>query len=278
MSPRNIRLACLVDNAVLLHSSYWGEHGLAFLIEVESRRVLFDTGASGAVLLHNLDAAAVAPETISALALSHAHPDHTGGLPALLERRPGLPIYAHPDLLRERFTRREGQVKAKGLPLTPQTLRRQADLRLSTERQLILPGVWTTGEISERPEPEGRSPHHLVRQGDRWAPDLYLDDMALVLESSQGLILVCGCCHAGLLNTLLHTRRVFGEAPLAVAGGLHLVNSDEAHLRHLLEQLRRLGPPVLYPNHCTGRAAYVALVQAFGDRVTACPAGTVLDL
>jgi 7,8-dihydropterin-6-yl-methyl-4-(beta-D-ribofuranosyl)aminobenzene 5'-phosphate synthase len=161
--------------------------------------------------------------------------------------------------------------------LAPQTLHQQADLRLSTERQLILPGIWTTGEISQRPEPEGRSPHHLVRQGDRWASDPYQDDMALVLESSQGLILVCGCCHAGLLNTLFHARRVFGEDLAAVAGGLHLVNADEARIRHLLEQLRWLGPPVLYPNHCTGQAAYVALAEAFGDGVTPCPAGTVLD-
>jgi len=57
-----------------------------------------------------------------------------------------------------------------------------------------------------------------------------------------------------------------------------LVNSNEAHMRHLLEQLRQLGPPALYPNHCTGQAAYVALAQAFGDRVAPCPAGTVLDL
>jgi 7,8-dihydropterin-6-yl-methyl-4-(beta-D-ribofuranosyl)aminobenzene 5'-phosphate synthase len=169
-------------------------------------------------------------------------------------------------------------VKPKGLPLAPETLRQQADLRLSTERQMILPGVWTTGEISQRREPEGRSPHHLVRQGDGWVPDPYRDDMALVLESSQGLILVCGCCHAGLLNTLFHARRVFGESPAVVVGGLHLINVNEARISHLLEQLRRLGSPVLYPNHCTGQVAYVALAQAFGDRVTPCPAGTVLEL
>lgn len=272
-----MKITCLVDNAVLPHSAFWGEHGLAFLIEVEDGRVLFDTGASGAVLLHNLEVAGIAPESVSALALSHAHPDHTGGLPAFLERRPGLPVYAHPDLPRERFSRREGRVKPKGLSLAFEVLGQQANLRLSAEPQEILPGVWTSGEISERPEPEGRSPHHLVRQGDEWAPDPYRDDMALILEGSQGLALVCGCCHAGLLNTLLHVRQTFGREPVAVLGGTHLIAADEAHMRRLVEMLRRSGPLALYPNHCTGQAAYVALAQAFGDRVTPCPAGTVLQ-
>lgn len=271
-----LKMTCLVDNAAEPHSAFWAEHGLAFLIEGADGRVLFDTGASGTVLLHNMEVAGIAPESISALALSHSHPDHTGGLPAFLGRRPGLPLYAHPALLRERFSRREGRVEPKGLPLAPDALRRQADLRLSSEPQEILPGIWTSGEISERPEPEGRSPHHLVRQGDEWVPDPYRDDMALVLEGSQGLVLICGCCHAGLLNTLLHVRRVFGREPVAVAGGMHLVGADEAHMHRLVEMLQHLGPPALYPNHCTGQAAYATLARAFGDRVAPCPAGAVL--
>jgi len=266
-----MKLTCLVDNAVQPHSASWGEHGLAFLIESEEGWLLFDTGASGAVLLHNLEVAEVAPRSISALVLSHSHWDHTGGLSALLERVPGLPIYAHPDLVRERFSRRGGEVQAKGLPLALEAL------RLSAAPQEVLPGIWTTGEISERPEPEGRSPHHFVRDGEGWAPDPYRDDMSLVLEGSQGLVLICGCCHAGLLNTLLHVRRAFGRDPVAVLGGTHLISADERHLRRLVEVLRRLGPPALYLNHCTGQAAYVVLAQAFGDRVAPCPAGTVLE-
>jgi len=272
-----MRLTCLVDNAVRPHSRFRGEHGLAFLIESEDGKVLFDTGASGEVLLHNLEVARVALWDISALALSHGHRDHTGGLPALLERRPGLPLYAHPDLPRERFSQREGEMRAVGLPLSVEELRHRADLRLSAEPQEILPGVWTTGEITDRPEPEGRSSRHFVRGEGDWVADPYRDDMALVLETPRGLVLVCGCCHAGLLNTLLHVRRAFGRDPVAVAGGTHLISADDAHLRRLAEVLQRLGPPALYLNHCTGQTAYVALAGAFGKRVAPCPAGTVLE-
>lgn len=202
-----IKITCLVDNAVEPGSLFWGEHGLAFLIESKDGRLLFDTGGSGSILLHNMQSTRIDPRSISALAISHAHRDHTGGLPAMLGLRPGLPLYANRDLLRERFRRRNGRIESCGLPLRPAELQRRADLRLSTERQEILPGVWTAGEIAERPHPEGRGPYHVVRQGEAWAPDPYRDDMALVLENPAGLVLVCGCCHAGLLNTLAHVRR-----------------------------------------------------------------------
>ena len=272
-----MKVTCLVDNAVQAGSSLWGEHGLACLIEAQGRRLLFDTGASGTVLVHNLVEMNILPDSLTALALSHAHYDHTGGLSALLELRPGIPVYAHPDLLRERFTRRGGELKSVGLRLTEKVLHHLADLHLSAAPQEILPGVWTSGEIIERPEPEGRSPHHFVRSGQDWLPDPYHDDMALVLDSPVGLVLLCGCCHAGLLNTLSHVRHTFGRGPVAIVGGTHLGNTDQVHLRRLIKVLHPLGPPALHLNHCTGHGATMALAQAFGERMHPCPAATILE-
>ncbi len=275
-----MKVTCVVDDAVCDHSPFWGEHGLAFLIETESGSVLFDTGQSGTVLLHNLKLLGIEPAAINALAISHAHYDHTGGLPALLAQVDGIPLYAHPDLFRERFSRREGAIKFVGLSLEREALEQRLTLQLSAEPTEILPGVWTTGEITDRAEPEGRSAHHLVRGSggmEGWEPDPYRDDMTLVLEAEGGLVVLCGCCHAGLLNTLAHVRRVFGPEIIAVAGGTHLLHADEAHLRRVIEVLRELGVPRLYLNHCTGQRAYVTLAQAFGEKVAPCPAGTRLN-
>ncbi len=273
-----MKVTCVIDNAVRDHSSFWGEHGLAFLIEMKSGvMLLFDTGQSGTVLLHNLDLMGIEPEAISALALSHAHYDHTGGLPALLDRVAGIPLYAHPDLFRGRFSRREESFKSVGLPLEREALEQRLVFQLSAEPTEILPGVWTTGEITDRAEPEGRSAHHLVRGVEGWEPDPYRDDMALVLETRRGLVVLCGCCHAGLLNTLAHVRRTFGVDIAAVLGGTHLLQADEAHLQHVIAVLRELGLPRLYLNHCTGQRAYLTLAQAFGERVASCPVGTTLE-
>jgi len=272
-----MKVTCVVDDAVCDHSPFWGEHGLAFLIETRRGCILFDTGQSGTVLLHNLKLLGVEPKAISALAISHAHYDHTGGLPALLNQVAGIPLYAHPDLFRERFSRREGAVKSVGLPLEREALEQRLTLQLSAEPTEILAGVWTTGEITDRAEPEGRSAHHLVRGMEGWEPDPYRDDMALVLETEGGLVVLCGCCHAGLLNTLAHVRRIFGAGIVAVVGGTHLLHADETHLRRVIEVLRELGVPRLYLNHCTGQRAYVTLAQAFGEKMAPCPAGTRLN-
>ena len=272
-----MKVTCVVDNAVCDHSTFWGEHGLAFLIETKSGCILFDTGRSGTVLLHNLELLGVEPETINALAISHAHYDHTGGLTALLDPITEIPLYAHPDLFRERFSRREESLKSVGLPVAREALAQRLTSQLGAEPMEIVPGVWTTEEITDRTEPEGRSPHHLVHGAEGWEPDPYRDDMALVLETGKGLVVLCGCCHAGLLNTLAHVRRAFGVDITAVAGGTHLLQADEAHLRRVIEVLRELGTPQLYLNHCTGQRAYVTLAQAFGEKVAPCPVGTSLS-
>lgn len=275
-----MRIVCVVDDAVQRSSPFWGEHGLGFLIETESGRVLFDTGQSGTVLLHNLEVLDVDPATIDALAISHAHYDHTGGLPSLLEHvRPGIPLYAQPDLFRERFSRREGEPQAVGLSVTREALAAHLTLRLSAASQEILPGIWTTGEITERPEPEGSSDYHLMREGDALVRDAYRDDMALVLQTGERLVLLCGCCHAGLLNAVAHAERSFERSIAVIAGGLHLASATAEELQHTGDVLSAM-PSLqgVYPNHCTGEAAFVALTQILGpSTVRPCPAGTVLE-
>jgi 7,8-dihydropterin-6-yl-methyl-4-(beta-D-ribofuranosyl)aminobenzene 5'-phosphate synthase len=275
-----MRLICVVDDAVERSSPFWGEHGLAFLIESDGRRLLFDTGQSGTILLHNLELLGKNSATIDALAISHAHYDHTGGLPALVERlQGGTTLYANPDLFRERYSQRHGELRSIGLSLSQEALAARLALRLHAWPQEILPGLWTTGEISERPEAEGKSDYHLMREGEALVADAYRDDMALVLERDDKLMLLCGCCHAGLLNTLAHVNHIFEQPIAVIAGGLHLTGTTGDDLQRIGEVLAAM--PALervYPNHCTGEAAFVALTQILGPSVVRpCPAGTVLE-
>jgi 7,8-dihydropterin-6-yl-methyl-4-(beta-D-ribofuranosyl)aminobenzene 5'-phosphate synthase len=152
-----------------------------------------------------------------------------------------------------------------------------ADMRLSDAPVEIVPGLWTTGEIRERPEPEGRSPSHVVPDGQKFQPDPYQDDLSLILETQNGIVLICGCCHAGLLNTLAPVHKLFQQPIVAILGGTHLVSADETHLQRVKEVLRdRYNSPVLYPSHCTGIQAYVSLAQTFGNKINPFPVGTSL--
>jgi 7,8-dihydropterin-6-yl-methyl-4-(beta-D-ribofuranosyl)aminobenzene 5'-phosphate synthase len=272
-----MKITCVVDDRALPDSRLRAEHGVSFHIEAHGRTVLFDTGQTAPVLLHNLSVLGTAPEQAEALVLSHAHYDHMGGLEGLLERLPGVPIYAHPDLFRERFRKTDAGPKRLGPPMDRASLEDRASLRLSADPVEVVPGIWTTGEIAPRPEPEGRSRQHIVRKGGGWASDPYRDDLSLVLGTGEGLVLLCGCCHAGLLNTLATVRSVFGRGPVAVAGGIHLVHADTPTLDHVVAKLQQHGPPRLCVGHCTGDRSFLGLRAGLGDQVSLCQAGTVLE-
>lgn len=270
-----IRISCLVEDTALT-PAFRAEHGLSFFIETPNGCVLFDTGESGDVLLHNASELGIDLREIDALAISHAHQDHTGGLPRLVAlTRPGLPFYASPDLFRERFVR-DSRV-SYGMPLTREALSEHVDLRLSAVPAEMVPGVWTTGEILERDEFEGRGKTHVIWEGGEWKPDPYQDDFSLVVETPAGLIVILGCAHAGVLNILKQVRSTFPQDIVGIIGGTHLLDATENMLKQTEQVLRdTFGSPLLYPNHCTGQATYDWLHDVFGDRVRPCHAGSVI--
>ena len=154
--------------------------------------------------------------------------------------------------------------------------RAKATFSLTDAPQEIVPGVRTTGRIAPRPYPAGASPSHVVRGDTGFMLDPYADDMSLVLQVPGGVALLCGCCHAGLRNTL-GTLRAQTDAPLlAIIGGTHLADAPEDEFRALIDLLLQEHSPSLYLNHCTGERPLYALRAAFGERVHPCPAGTTL--
>jgi 7,8-dihydropterin-6-yl-methyl-4-(beta-D-ribofuranosyl)aminobenzene 5'-phosphate synthase len=230
------------------------------------------------VLSHNLKELRLSFQDIDMLALSHAHYDHTGGLEAVLSSNTTLTLFAHPDIFRPRYSLRQEEYRSIGLAYEQFSLSQRIKLNLSDAPTEIVPNLWTTGEISERPEPVGGSPRLFIHDGVDWQPDPYRDDISLVLKTAQGLVVICGCCHAGILNTLFHVERKFGGPILAVLGGLHLLNAEDQYLEHVIQVFNERFPDVsFYLNHCTGENAFNKLVVAFDSRVRACPAGTIVN-
>lgn len=270
-----LRLTCVVENGAA-RPGLRSEHGLSVLVETDAGNVLWDTGASGETLLHNLSALGLRQAPIEAIGLSHAHHDHTGGLAALLKERPRLPIYAHAEIGRPRFSVREG-LYAVGLTLHMEALAAHADLHLCAEPQEMLPGVTTTGTIDPRPYPAGGSPLHQTLQGGRLVADPYADDISLVLRAGEGIVLLCGCCHAGLRNTLATMRRTHHEPLRAIVGGTHLRDAAPAELEAIVENLAGEGRPDLYLNHCTGSNVIDYLSREYGGRVESFAGGATAE-
>jgi len=141
-----MKLICAVDNCVQTGSSLWGEHGLAFVIETPNGTVLYDTGQSGDVLLHNLDRLKGKPKSFAAVVLSHGHYDHTGGLAAFLKAAYGLPVYAHSAIFDERFSMRTKESpKSIGIPLSAKKAVKA--VRSPTEQEI---GGGSAGPVDDR--------------------------------------------------------------------------------------------------------------------------------
>lgn len=279
MKTSPIKITCVVDNQARENTGLQHEHGLSFWIETEAGNLIFDTGQIAPVFAHNLGLLGFKIQDAAALALSHAHYDHTGGLDAVLSQSENLKIYAHSDLFQPRYSFRDGEYRSIGITITQEQLSQHAELHLSRAAQEIFPNLWTTGEISPRPEAEGRSAHHFIRVAGAWQADPYIDDLSLVLKTSAGLVVICGCCHAGLLNTLRHARENFSRPIIRIVGGTHLKGTSEAELHHVAETLERQYPNVeLYLNHCTGAETQAFLAKRFGERVRAFPAGAMLEV
>ena len=278
-----MRATCLVDNWVQ-HGSLWGEHGVSFLIETQGQRVLFDAGLSGQVLQHNMQALKIEPASLDVVVLSHGHNDHGGGLSSLIPHLKGVPLWAHPEAFRQKYNSRSGQ--AIGIGDCRRELMGPFSLRLTEGAAEVAPGVWTSGEITERPYFEGRGEAHAVRVTDehRWTrmrgqfvPDPYRDDLSLVLDTPDGLVVVCGCAHAGLLNILRQVQKQHRGPVTAIVGGTHLAAVGEEQRRTVVEHVQAIGSPRLYLNHCTGYPAVFYLAQALPGQVRPFGSGSVLE-
>ncbi len=259
----SIRILCLSDNTVSFGSGYWGEHGLSFYIEPgDGPRILFDTGQSGDVLLHNARLAGVSLEGLDYVVLSHGHYDHTGGLMKVLEMNEGVPVVVHPAAFQKKFARKEHGLKDIGLPFKLKELKRHCELRLMAGPAGLGGGVSTTGEIARITPYEAPQPDLLAECGGEFLADPVLDDQSIAVETGGNLILLCGCCHAGIVNTMEHVKRLYGKYPDVIAGGLHMEKASPERLSRTTEALRAAGVKKVIAGHCSGDTAVSSLDAA----------------
>jgi 7,8-dihydropterin-6-yl-methyl-4-(beta-D-ribofuranosyl)aminobenzene 5'-phosphate synthase len=274
------RITTLVDNSVSLSASgLIGEHGLSYLIESQDHTILFDTGQQVA-LSHNAAKLNIDLRRIDAVVLSHGHYDHTGGLNHLLEMNTSFSLYAHPDVFATKLRSVEKEKYKKiGIPIKRAALENtDVQLVLTDSTCEIAPGISTSGEIPLENDFESIEPDFFIEQEGRIMPDTLADDQALILDTQNGLVVLLGCSHRGVINTLNQVVKLTGKHNIhAMIGGLHLGKASDAKLNKIMDHLAGFSLEKIGVSHCTGTKAMLTLFNTFKDSVFVNTVGSVIS-
>ncbi len=268
--------------------SILSEHGFSALVRTTAGRkthtLLFDTGFSEIGALYNAKALGVDLAEIEAIALSHGHMDHTGGFEAMMAAMPnkGLSVVAHPAIFRSTRYLKIGANMHINLPALTREGVNAAGMKLvETQAPLaLLDGdVLFLGEIPRRTDFEKGFPIAFYQENgeEKWDP--IEDDTSLVMNiKGKGLVILSGCAHSGIVNTVLYAREVTGvETVYAVMGGFHLTGPlFEAIIGRTTDELKKLNPAHIIPTHCTGRKASAYMEKEMGNQFILNMSGTKL--
>jgi 7,8-dihydropterin-6-yl-methyl-4-(beta-D-ribofuranosyl)aminobenzene 5'-phosphate synthase len=266
------------------------EHGLSLLVAVnvgeKTRQILFDCGYSKVGVPHNLEMLGIELGKLEAIVLSHGHMDHTGALYPIAESLGrSIPLVLHPDaFLSPRYFGLED-----GRKLTfPQTLSRHD---METRRievierrnpSLVAEGtIGVTGEIERVTGFEKGLPNALVERNGTLEHDDILDDQSLVIKlKGKGLVVISGCGHAGIINTMLYAQKITGITTIhAVLGGFHLQGpAFEPIVERTIAEFKAIKPEVTVPMHCTGWAAIKRFSEEFPSSFVLNSVGTRISL
>jgi 7,8-dihydropterin-6-yl-methyl-4-(beta-D-ribofuranosyl)aminobenzene 5'-phosphate synthase len=266
------------------------EPGFSALVRLRQgereRTLLFDTGVSPFGMVENMRRLGISPHDIEVIVLSHGHWDHVTGMEGLVRTlgRTQLPVMIHPEFWSRRRIRFPGLEPAE-LPATSRSALEGMGFEIVEERQpsFVLDGcALVTGEVDRTTEFETGFQGHEARRAGKWEADpLILDDQALVVRvRDEGLLVLSGCGHAGIVNTVRHAQKLTGEDRIAaIVGGFHLSGPMfEPIIDPTVEALGKLAPARLIPAHCTGWKAVHRLAGRFPDAFVQCAVGTTIEL
>lgn len=265
--------------------SLLAEHGLSCLLKVwtdsEEHWVLMDAGLSATCLLDNIDAMEIDLSRVESVVLSHGHGDHFGGLAGLLGKvRKGIPLTLHPDAFLEFRTNIPAIGLLREMPRLDETALIETGVVLYRAKEastLASDLVLVTGDVERTTDFERDFPWIEARIDDEWVEDPFHHDQGLAVKvKGKGLVVIGGCSHAGIINTVRHAQKISGADKVhAVLGGYHLSGRlFEPIIGMTIEEMKKIGPDMVVPMHCTGWKAINQFAQEMPDQFILNAVGT----
>lgn len=278
LNLKDIRMVTISENSTT-NPFTLAEWGLSIHIEAGDKKILYDTGAGNrGIVLHNADVLGVDLTKIDAIVLSHGHQDHTGGLKDVLERikyqgkNRKTDVLCHPDALKEVFVRTPPSLDYWyfGFPhLVSELERSGAIFKTSKDPVWLSDDLVVSGEIPMINDYESVGEVFAVKRNNKLVKDTeMIDEKAMYIKTEKGLIVVLGCAHRGIINTIHDAQKLTGiEDVYMVVGGTHLANVSEYRMNSTIEELKRLKIKKLGVSHCTGMKESALLSHVFGPEI-----------
>ncbi|MEJ2280476.1 MAG: MBL fold metallo-hydrolase [Candidatus Bathyarchaeota archaeon] len=237
----------------------FAEHGLSVLVKLFVKNtvhtILFDTGFSSLGVVTNAKRMGIKLTDIEHIVLSHGHYDHFGGLVKITKNigKKELPIIVHQDALKIRGKKiQDGSFTE--YPRFPEETNVMGKFLKIKHSTLFCNSMFlVTGEIERKTNFEKGLLNNFVFSNGKWVPDPWiLDDQALILNvKNKGLIVVSGCAHAGIINTIRFAQKITGAKKIfSIIGGFHL-GKDENRIKQTAEIIKQINPELIAPMHCT---------------------------
>jgi len=270
-----VRVTVLVENAAA-DAGLSAEHGLSLWVETADRHVLFDTGQTD-LFAQNAERLGVDLCRADAIVLSHGHCDHTGGLRTAMQLAPQAKVFLHPDALQPKYSRRQdGTGHNISMPRPTHALLRDrpADTVFTTAPTRIVEGVYVTGPVPRNNDHEDVGGDFFTDEACTQR-DALRDDQALFFRTSSGVVVLLGCAHAGVVNTMTSITALSGDARgRAILGGMHLLRASSERMSFTLRSLEAHPGLILGAAHCTGADQTALLWQHFPGQCRECHAGS----
>lgn len=260
-----IPLVCIAQNSkikefkitilsTMLSDTHIGEWGFSAIIEADGKRILFDTGSREATVLQNARELKITLENIDNVFLSHNHKDHTGGLKTLRENYPNSFTNAH--IGEGIFYPRPNSKGADHYILDNKKALESLGINFKTHinPSQVMPGLWTTGQIPRKYDERNWSElGKMIDISGKMVEDSIPEDQSLFFDTENGIVLISGCGHAGLVNTLDYIKKIMPNRPIyKIIGGFHLLNLNEDKLEWTARKMEESGVKYFVGAHCTG--------------------------